>query len=86
MLNKITNEQKNRFNLRGVNIIQNKDGKLLAVTSEALESLPSCYEPISEAAAPLKKLRQYEANNASSQVKSNVLNDFINTFKRLHNI
>ncbi len=86
MLNTITEEQKNRFKLRGVNIIQDKDGALLAVTSQALESLPSCYEPISEAAAPLTELRQYEANKASSQVKSNVLNDFINISKDLHNI
>lgn len=86
MLNTITEEQKKRFKLRGVNIIQDKDGKLLAITSQALEALPSCYEPISEAAAPLKKLRQYEANNASIQVKSNVLNDFINILKDLHNI
>lgn len=86
MLNTITKEQKNRFKLRGVNIIQDKDGALLAVTSEALEALPSCYEPISKASAPLTNLREHEAKKDSNQTQSNVLNDFINTLKVLHSI
>lgn len=86
MLNTITKEQKNRFKLRGVNIIQSKEGALLAVTSEALEALPSCYEPIAAAAAPLTKLREHEAKKDSNQIQSNVLNDFINTLKVLHSI
>ena len=84
MLNTITKEQLKRFSLRGVNIMQNKRGALLAVTTEALELLPSCYEPIAAAAAPLTKLKRYEAIEASKETQSNVLTSFFKSLKHVY--
>ena len=87
MLNTITKKQLNRFNQRGVNIIQNKKGKLLTVNTNALESLPSCYEPIKDAKKPLTSLRREEtreANNSSSETQSNVLTNLFQSFKHVY--
>lgn len=83
MLNTITKKQLHRFNLRGVNIIQNNTGELLTVTTEALEMLPSCYEPIAAATEPLTKLRSHEQRQENDE-QSNVLNDFFKSLKHVY--